>query len=143
MATLTAGAFKDALQTQLEARGGLSGVTIHDAETNTEDLKREHVVLGDWTGTDDYLTLGTTYDETYIVDGRVIVRAPDSAKAARDRAIAILKEVKDQLITDPTVNATVFEARFSGYSGTEDIWQDQGRTCECEFTIDVEAHHTG
>ena len=140
MATFTAGAFKDQLATSLRARGALAGVTVYDAETNTEGVAREHIVLGDWSSDDEYLTQGTSYNETYDVTGRIFTKEPESAKAARDRALALLTEVKDQLGDDHTVSAVVFDAYFSGYTAEEGIWSDQGRTCELSFTIHVEAH---
>ena len=140
MATFTIGLFKDQLATSLRARPNLSGVTVYDAEEPTEDVAREHIVLGDWSETDEYLTLGPSYNEEYDVTGRIFTKKPESAKAARDRAIAIMKEIKDQLDDDHTVNAKVFDARFSGYTAEEGIWSDQGRTCELTFTLHVEAH---
>lgn len=144
MATFTVGEFKDQLQTSLRARGGLTGVEVYDYEVNTDNLDREAIVLGDWSGTDRPLTQGPggTYAEDYDVEGRIITYAPDTAKAARDRGLAIMKEVKDQLDDDHTVNSKVFFAIFGGMTaGREDLWSDQGRRCELEFVLNVEAHH--
>ena len=144
MATFTVGEFKDQLRTSLKARGGLAGVEVYDYEVNADDLDREAIVLGDWSGTDQPITQGPggTYAEEYDVDGRIITYAPDTAKAARDRGLAIMKEIKDQLDADHTVNAKVFFATFGGMTaGREDIWSEQGRRCELEFVLNVEAHH--
>ena len=144
-ATFSVGEFKDQMKTSLEARGGLAGVTVYDYEVNTEDLDREAIVLGDWSGTDAPLTQGPggTYAEEYDVTGRIITKAPDTAKAARDRGLAIMKEIKDQLDADHTVNSKVFFATFGGMtSGAEDLWSDGGRRCELEFVLNVEAHHS-
>lgn len=139
MSTFTVSDWKAAFKTELEARPNLSGVAIVDAEQPLPDTAREAIILGDWEAQNRRLTY-TVDQETYTVEGRIRVWKPDSAKSARDRAIALLTEVKDQLVADPDTTATVFDTLFTGYKATEDVWSDQGRVCVIEFTVDVEAH---
>lgn len=137
--SFTVSDWKAAFKTDLEGRAGLSSVTIYDAETNTEDLAREHVVLGDWEQNVEYITFRTK-EESYVVDGRVSVKKPNTAKAARDRALAILAEVETQLDSDPEGSATVWDALFVGYRAEERVDADNGRVCDIEFQIEVKAH---
>lgn len=139
MSTFTVSDWKAAFKTLLEARDNLTGVVILDAETPLPDTAREAIVLGDWEATNTRLTF-TVDDESYIVEGSVRIWKPDSAKTARDRALVVLKEVKDQLVADPATSASVFDTLFAGYRAEEDIHSDGGRICTLEFTIQVEAH---
>ncbi len=139
MATFTISDWKAAFKTQLEARGALSGVTVYDAEQSLPDTDREAIVLGDWTTVTEHLTFSVD-EETNNVTGRIRIIKPDSAKSARDRAVVILKEVKDQITADAEASSTVFDSTFMGYTAEEGIWSEGGRVCTFEFEIEVEAH---
>jgi len=139
MSTFTVSDWKAAFKTQLELRGGLTGVTIYDAEENTDNIDREAIIVGDWEATNTRIAFGVD-EESYVVTGEVRIWKPDTALAARNRALALLKEVKDQLVTDSETSSTVFDTMFLGYSAEEGIYADGGRICTLEFTIQVEAH---
>lgn len=128
-----------AFKTQLEARGGLAGVTVSDYEVPEPERDREHIILGNWSQTDTHYDMGSTFLEDIELEGRVTVRKPDTARAARDRALAIVKEVKDQLIADGSTNATVLDAYISRATGQGLLWADGGYVCVIEFTIRVRA----
>lgn len=138
MSTFTVSDWKAAFKTQLENRPNLAGVTVYDAEEAMPDTDREAIVLGDWESQNRRLTY-TVDQETYTVTGHIRIWKPDTAAAARDRAIAVLTEVKDTLTDDPDTGV-VFDTLFAGYTAEERLWADQGRVCTIEFTIDVEAH---
>ena len=139
MTTFTVSDWKAAFKTQLEARGGLSGVTVYDSERDTSTLAREHIILGDWDQTDTDHAMGGVVLEEIDVTGRIIVRKPDTALAARNRALAIEKEIKDQLVADYETSNTVIDARLATSSGEERTWADGGFECEIEFTVTVRA----
>lgn len=140
MAVFTVSTFKANLKTQLEARSpALDGVTIFDAELSADEKVREYIVLGDWENVDGHHAMGNLYLEAFDVTCRIITRsvAANAAKVARDRAIALLTEVKQQLIDDDTASGAVLEAHMASSSGTERLWVDQGRECEIEFVINA------
>ena len=139
MSTFTVSEWKAAFKTQLEARGLLAGVTVYDAETPLPDTDREAIILGNWETTVTRLTM-TVDNEEYDVACRLRVVKPDSAKTARDRALVIIKEVKDQLYADPDTSSTVFDTLFTGYTAEELVFAENGRLCMIEFSIKVEAH---
>jgi hypothetical protein len=139
MATFTVSDWKAAFKTQLEARGGLAGVEVYDHEVAVPDRAREFIIIGDWEQDDTHFAMGGRFEETVDITGRVVARKPDTAKAARDRALAILKEVKDQLVADAGTNNTAKDAHFRRARGEERIWADSGRECEIEFTVNVRA----
>ena len=131
--------WKAAFKSDLEARVGLSGVTVYDAEQTLPETDREAIVLGDWTSSSDHLTF-TVDEEKFTVKGRIRIIKPNTAKAARDRAIELINEVKGTIDADYTASGTVFDAMFSGYDAEEGIWSENGRVCTLDFEIEVEAH---
>ena len=131
--------WKAAFKADLEGRVGLTGVTIYDSEESTADLAREHVVIGDFEVDYEFISL-RVQSERYAVTGRVSVIKPGSAKAARDRVLALLDEVKSQIDSDREASASVWDSRFVRYSVEERIAPDNGRIAIAEFVIEVEAH---
>jgi hypothetical protein len=135
------GAYKDALAAALELRAGLSGVTVYAAEVHTGDLKREAVVLGNWTHTFEQITQGPagTYEEVYSIECQIVSERPDSTTAARDRALAIMEEVQAELDEDHTVGGIVWDSQYSGHTGEETYDAEGGRRCVLQFTIEMKA----
>ena len=138
----TVAAFKDQLVAALKARSGLAGVTIYDAETNLDDTTREAIIVGDWRSGETDLTMTPSTLETYSVDVKVVIRKP-SAKQARDRAVAILTELKTLLLDDWTQAGLVLDAKIASVTGQEDLAPDGGRQCRIEAEIEVAAETAG
>ena len=131
--------WKAAYVTALEARVGMSGVTVYDADQTLPDTDRESVIVGNWTTNYEHLTFGTI-EETYTVEGMIRIVKPNDAVTARNRAIAIVAEVKAAVEADWDLSGVVFDSMFLGYEASENIWPENGRVCTIEFTIGVEAH---
>ena len=135
------GAYKDALAVALGLRAGLSGVTVYAAYVHTDDLKREAIVLGNWTQTFEQITQGAdgSYEEVYSIECSIVSKRVESPKAARDRALAIMEEVQAELEEDHTVGGTAWLSQFSGHTGEETYDAEGGRRCVLQFTIDMKA----
>ena len=142
MATITIGTILDALRTQLDARGGLSGVTVSTGPTG--DPPPESIEFSDVEIDDDYFGMGNPPSKlaTYTISGQVFVRRPgkgeDAIKLARDRAVAIIEEVRDEVTGDITVGASTLHAKFSTASMRQGVTDPPSRTCAFDFTVEIE-----
>jgi hypothetical protein len=150
-AVTTVGTFLDALVTQLTGVAGLSGVAIYTGPVDHLSIGDEAICFAvdpvecDWR----YRTLPhVEVFETYRVKGRIwIVKAGGGEtiiKAARDRALALLEYVVDELAAHNTSRVatyaafTVGDCRISALT-LEQFVVDGGRDCRLTFTVDAEA----
>ena len=136
MANLAIGTWKEEYAADLAARPGLNGVTVYDAEETAVEVDREHIILGDWTSDMRRLTFGVT-EEVATVECTIIINKPNSAKAARDRAVALLDECRQQLLTDPESSSSVWDTEFVRYEVEETPYAENGRKCELSFFVEV------
>jgi hypothetical protein len=136
MATSTIPAFKSALLSRLQARAGLSGVQVTYGWP-TGSVKRESIMLGGATGTQEFRTIGATQKmETYTLDVYITVIREGHARQqnADERALALMGELEDELRDDPTVNNTVLTAEV----GRIDLQPMAGaETREARLTVGV------
>jgi hypothetical protein len=150
----TVGTFLDTLRTQLTARGGLAGVAVFTGPVDNLSIGKEAVVFSvEETSTRyEYRTVPMAeVTEEYNVEGRIwIVKAGAGEtviKAARDRALAILEQVADELAAhNATTAATVAalgvdDARIDGWSLSQ-LVIDGGRDCRISFNVRVRAKFT-
>ncbi len=139
MSTITVNVFKDAYVAALRNRPGLAGVTIYDADETASDVDRESIIIGDWETDDEWHAMGGRRLEVINITCNIVVRKPDTAKAARDRAVQLLTEAKDELLTNPTVGGVVKTAFVASHKGREGNASDGGRECEIEFIVTAQA----
>lgn len=135
--------WKAAFKADLEGLVALEGVTIYDAGEGLDDVDRDHVILGNWSFTRKHRSFGANgedrMEEVFVVECRLLTRKITAAEA-RDRAIAIYNAVEQQVALDPKASDTVWNSETRGGDVIEGIWDDEGRTCTVEFTIEVEVH---
>lgn len=150
----TVGTFLDNLRTNLTALGGMSGVAVYTGAVDHLSIGEEAIVFAVTTteASFAYRTLPhAEVFETYPVEGRIwIVKAGSGEtviKAARDRALALLELVADELAahnTPTTATQAAFgvdDARIRSWT-LEQLVIDGGRDCRVGFTIDVTATFT-
>ena len=152
MSATTVPAFLDALAAVLSARAGLSGVNVYTCPVAPENLGKEAIELGEEVSVEKEPASMSSRDltETYTVSGSILVYSPIAstinvaAKACRDRALAILEEVSDELADDQTVDGTVLSAGISSQTWRQGLAPEGqlGRLCQVEFGMTVEAHVT-
>ena len=134
----------DALKTELDARSGLSGVTVSTVPLGT-DTPRQAITFDRVSQTDEPNTMGPTAVETYVLSGRIYVEKAGQGntvgKAARDAAVSYLEELRDELLGDPTVGGTVEDCRLMSFDYESGVTDPPGRYCE--ITFDLEARHYG
>lgn len=96
------------LQTQLQARGNLSGVAVSRHRPAPDDIDgSEHIWFSDARGRTQPGSVGSREDEIALeIHIRVTRPGGDEteADAVEDRALALFAELEAQLVTDPTVN---------------------------------------
>lgn len=130
--------FRSNLKTQLEARSNLSGVKIF-SYTPGEVLDREFISLGNANTNIVPFTMGGQYEQQFTVTGLVFVNQVGAgdlvAEATNDRAVALLDEVFQQIVSDPTVNGSVQNAELVNYR-EENGADENGRVCTFEFEIE-------
>ena len=154
----TIGTFLDAFRMALTERAGLANVNIYTAYVSDEDMGAESIVLswGDPEADYDY-TVGTAQDkvgEEFEVPCRIWVTrhgaAESDIKAARDRALALIEEVHDQLAVAYT-NRVDRSSALGVDTAFIDNWRleqrmggsgDVGRDCRLFFTIRCKARFT-
>lgn len=139
MALTSISDWKAAFKEDLEGRAGLSGVSIFDAEPTVDRRNRESIVLGDMDLDVEYISF-LTQEESWTVTGDIQIHKPNTAKAARDRALALLEEVRAQIAADPEASTSVWDSQFLGASIEEDVYPEGGRWCRVEFRIGVTVH---
>ena len=130
--------FRSNLKTQLEARSNLSGVKIF-SYTPGEVLDREFISLGNANTNIVPFTMGGQYEQQFTVTGLVFVNQVGAgdlvAEATNDRAVALLDEVFQQIVSDPTVNGSVQNAELTNYREENGV-DENGRVCTFEFEIE-------
>ncbi len=130
--------FRSNLKTQLEARSNLSGVKIF-SYTPGEVLDREFISLGNANTNIVPFTMGGQYEQQFTVTGLVFVNQVGAgdlvAEATNDRAVALLDEVFQQIVSDPTVNGSVQNAELVNYREENGV-DENGRVCTFEFEIE-------
>jgi len=147
----TVGTFLDTLRTKLLARPGMAGVAVYTGPVDELSIGEEAIVFAveEMSATFTYRTLPKIeVFETYPVEGRIWIVKPGAGetviKATRDRALALLEQVVDELATDNTSTAAtvsalgINDARITSWSLTQ-VAIDGGRDCRLAFTIDCEA----
>lgn len=154
MSDWTAGAFKDALKTALEARAGVIGFTAPTVSVFTywpgeDEWSTDTIVVGYTVAdTNEPAALGNnSYTEEVNVESQVLVVRPGAgetvAKTARDRASNMLGEIDNQLRTSPpAVGTQTISARISDRAMDEFPSISGGtavRVCRIEFTITYKA----
>lgn len=140
MATSTIPAFKAALLTALQARAGLSGVQVTYGWPSGQ-VKRESIMLGGVTGTQEFRTVGATQKmENYSLTAYITVIKEGSAlqQSADERALAIMAEIEAELRSDLTVGNTVLTAQVARYD-LEPMASSETREARLTVTIDVMA----
>jgi hypothetical protein len=158
----TMGAFLDHLAELLQGRSGLRGVAVFTAPVaDVALLGAEHIVLAVEPIDDEYqYIVGTPeqrIEELYPVECYCISAGAipptrteaDAIKIVRDRTLAILEEVYDQLRESNTSTAVteealgVRDARITRLKMTQTINDEPfARICEIRFTIRVKATFT-
>lgn len=143
MATWSVPAFLDALKTQLEARGGLSGVEIFTAHPG-DGITPVCIVFHTIRGRQEPGRSGPSNDEEYICEGFIYVERAGAGEAhvktVRDAADTVLNEMEAQLTTDENVNSTVGYARlgaFDFFQGSHDADEVGMRWARIDFEINV------
>ena len=155
MATTTLPAFLDALAAALVLRAGLAGVAVFTCPVRPEELGDEAIELADTVEVAQGRAAmsSTDVEESYEVKGSVIVfrtakpgasAINTAAKAARDRATAIIEEVTDEVSGNATMSATVRDVTIAAQSWSQGYAPENqlGRFCRIEFTLRCEAHVT-
>lgn len=119
MATTTTISLKAALITALQARAGLSGVTVSWGEWPLTDPARDWIMVGDITEPADQsaAALGQQRrEEHYMLHIDCVVRRPysDDPQTVATRAAALVAEIENELRDDCTVDDTVRVAQVVG-----------------------------
>lgn len=132
---------RDNLKTQLDARAGLSGVTINKYAP-LESNKKEFIYFGDSSSQISFQSFGSVYSED--LDLRIYIYvlragAGDSvAGTVEARAIALANEVIDQLNDDSTINGAVIVSRIRNLN-LENTVTDEGRISIIQLDLEAEA----
>ena len=130
------------LKTQLEARSGLSGVSVFKYAPLDQAPKKEMIYLGDPNTGLEFPSFGSVYEEQIDLKCFVyVLRAGDGDSVAgtvESRAIALANEVIDQLSDDATINGAVIVSRMRNMT-LENTVSDEGRICLIEMDIEAEA----
>ena len=149
--------FIDALAALLTLRAGLAGVHVFTCPVAPEDLGSEAIELAPETSVEQQVAAMGSHDieEAFDVRGSIVcyqamtgsgavTSINVAAKAARDRACAILEEVTDALAGDDTVSGSVRDAQITGITLRQGMAPEGqlGRLCQVEFTIHAEAQTT-
>jgi len=162
MSATVAGTFLDATAVQLAARAGLAGVRIFTCPVLPEDLGKEAIELGEEIPIQrEIASMGSSdVEESFTVTGSILVAKSfakattlqatinAAAKAARDRALAILEEVTDELATNDTMATgtpavgTVRDVQMGEFTIRQAMAPEGqlGRVCWVEFTLEVQNH---
>jgi hypothetical protein len=158
MAATTLGPFIDALVAALQVRPGLARVNIFGCPVDPEDLGSEGIEFAEEVSIEQApaAMMSTAKEESYAVSGSILVAAAaaplsspvatvnGAAKVARDRCLAIVEEVTDELATNDTMSATVRDAQIVSMDVHQAMAPEAqlGRICWAEFVIAVKARVT-
>lgn len=132
----------DQLKTSLEARGGLSGVQVGTAPLGDE-TQREAIIFFGVDGTQEWgiLSESSPKEDTYTIEGAIWINKPGAgevtAKAARDRAVAIFAEVEAQVRSDQTINGLVMMCEAQSVR-LEQGSNTNGRWCQISFDLRIQ-----
>jgi hypothetical protein len=142
----TVGPFLDALRDALEARAGLTGVTIATGQLADTTGGTESIEFGHVDNQIDWYALGRkARKETYMVSGWIFVVSYGGGEAvitqARERALTLYGEVSACLVSDPSMGGIVTVAAIVSFALDQIITgqQSNARGAAIEFTISVEA----
>jgi len=129
------------LQTQLEARAGLTEVTITRHRPAGDDIDGlEHIWFGAASGAVSPGSVGSRED---VVDLEIRIRVSrpggdeDASDAAEDRALALYAELEAQLVTDPTVDGACLTWNEMDYE-SDVIPGENEQICNLDITIRFE-----
>ena len=133
----TAPAFKAAMLTALQARSGLSGVTISYGVPLQGT--RESITLADISGSQQFAALGALRkDETYVLDIYVsVLREGNQQQTCTERCFALAAEIEDELRTNVTMTGTVRVAELLSPFQLEEFAGDQAR--QSILTLGIQA----
>jgi hypothetical protein len=133
----TAPAFKAAMLTALQARTGLSGVTLSYGAPL--QAPREFIALGDISGSQEFAALGALRkDETYVLDIFVsVLREGNQQQTCTERCFALAAEIEDELRTNVTMTNTVRVAELLSPFQLEEFASDQAR--QSILTLGIQA----
>ena len=143
MPTTTSGvhAWINALADALALRANLISWNVLITTGFVSDTdRRDAIVVGDFIqGEQEWSMLGNRRrDERFRVSGAIWVtragKGDTVIRAARERAIAILAEIEDELRVSPTVTATVKVAALTRYEVDQGVSSD-GRWCEVDWEV--------
>lgn len=139
-----------ALMEDLEARPwfvaeAAAGRPVPVFDTFPAEAPLQHASFGDAESVDNIAgmqggqTIARKINEVYDLDLFVFVTIPGgSASAARQRAIAISKEIEDQVATKPRITETVQSARISKKRLVQNM-TDDGRVAVLRLAITITA----
>lgn len=155
MPASTLPAFLDALVAALQLRVGLAGVNIYSCPVDPADLGKEGLEFAEDVSIEQArASMGSRdMEESYTVNGSLLVAAPiaakgakvasinAAAKVARDRAMAILSEITDELADNDAMSATVRDVSMASLEVHQGMGGETqlGRVAWVEFTMKVES----
>lgn len=134
------------LHTLLEARAGLSGVTVFRYAPSPKALEglREHIVLASRiSGAQEFpmATKQIKYDR-FTLHGVIYVEKPgagdDVADTAHERAEALLAEIEAEIQPDPSIGRTNTEVELTNYEHVFGA-DDRGRLHSLSFELECTA----
>lgn len=158
MAASSIGPCLDALVVKLALRAGLAGVNLYTAPVAPEQLGNRAIEFGDTTEAEQtWAEMGSRkISESYSLRGSISITQPmtrgvsrpatinAAAKKARDAALLVYEEIRDELAADPTLGSVVDEAALDGFTMEQGFAPEGqiGRVCTIEFLIAVDAEVT-
>lgn len=135
----TAPAFKAALLTALQARPGLSGVTVSYGAP-LPSAPREFIALGDIAGEQEFAALGALRkNENYTLTVFCsVLREGKQQQTCTERCFALAAEIEDELRTNVTMSGTVRVAEITSPFALDEFASDQAR--QSILTIGITAN---
>jgi len=138
VATSSVPTVKANLVTQLQARGGLTGVQV----TNGPPLpatQREYIWVGDTEGIQELAAFNTPNQRHENYNVKVVVnvtREGEDAAAADARCFALCAELENQLRSDPTVSGAINLAMVTTFRLTEFVAPDNSNRT-AQLVVDI------
>lgn len=139
--------FLDAFKAQLEAVGGLSGVTIFTATPSADIDTSDKIILahGDVTGTTPWAALGQLRrDDMFTIPCRIVALRPGAgetvAAACRDRVETLFELVLEELKDLPNVGQQTLMSSDISYTLSQGPVAEvpNSRACVLDFTFTVQ-----
>lgn len=130
----------DALKVALDAR--FVGTSVHVFTASmADDTPEEALVFWGADGTEEWAKLGMhRREDRYEIEGAIWINKPGegeaTAKAARDRANEILKQLGEVLVTDSTLAGVIMEGEIGNIT-LEQGTNTAGRWTQISFRIRV------